>query len=73
VIGTQLYADYLMGDPEYDYFDNETFEPKIYYYDENEAEYHDEETLARQGVKLISFEYPMPIENAFDLLIFYMG
>ena len=60
-----LYADYLMGDPEYDYFDDETFEPKIYYYDANETEYHDEETLAAQGAKLINFEYPMPIENAF--------
>ena len=62
---THFYADYLMGDPEYDYFDDEPFEPRIYYYDENEAEYHDEETLAAQGVKLISFEYPTPIENAF--------
>ena len=62
---TRFYADYLMGDPEYDYFDDETFEPKIYYYDENEIEYYDEETLAAQGVKLISFEYPTPIENSF--------
>lgn len=60
---THFYADYLMGDPEYDYFDDEAFEPKIYYYDANEIEYHDEETLAAQGVKLISFEYPTPIEN----------
>lgn len=62
---THFYADYLMGDPEYDYFDDKTFEPKIYYYDENEVEYHDEETLAAHGVKLISFEYPTPIENSF--------
>lgn len=60
-----LYADYLMGDPGYDYFDDETFEPKIYYYDANEIEYHDEETLAAQGVKLIDFKYPTPIENSF--------
>ena len=60
---TYLYADYLMGDPEYDFFDDKAFEPIIYYYDENEVEYHDEETLAAQGVKLISFEYPTPIEN----------
>ena len=62
---TQFYADYLMGDSEYDYFDDEAFEPRIYYYDANETEYHDEETLAAQGVKLISFEYPTPIENSF--------
>ena len=62
---THFYADYLMGDTEYDYFDNEPFEPKIYYYDAQETEYQDEETLAAQGVKLISFKYPTPIENSF--------
>ena len=62
---THFYSDYLMGDTEYDYFDDEPFEPKIYYYDAQETEYHDEETLAAQGVKLISFEYPTPIKNSF--------
>ena len=62
---THFYPDYLMGDTEYDYFDDQAFEPRIYYYDANETEYHDEETLAAQGVKLISFKYPTPIENAF--------
>lgn len=62
---THFYADYLMGDTEYDYFDDEPFEPRIYYYDAQETEYYDEETLAAQGVKLISFEYPTPIENSF--------
>ena len=62
---THFYADYLMGDSEYDYFDDEPFEPRIYYYDSEENEYHDEETLSAQGVKLISFEYPTPIENSF--------
>ena len=62
---THFYADYLMGDTEYDYFDEEAFEPRIYYYDAEEIEYSDEETLAAQGVKLISFEYPTPIENSF--------
>ena len=61
---TQFYADYLMGDPEYDYFDEEPFEPRIYYYDEHETEFRDEETLAEHGVKLISFEYPEPIKNS---------
>ena len=72
---THFYADYLMGDPEYDYFDDETFEPKIYYYDANETEYHDEETLLAQGVKLISFEYPTPIENSlvFSHISYFSG
>ena len=62
---THFYTEYLMGDSEYDYFDDEPFEPRIYYYDSEETEYHDEETLAAQGVKLISFKYPTPIENSF--------
>ena len=62
---THFYPDYLMGDPDGDYFDTEPFEPRIYYYDSQETEYHDEETLAAQGVKLISFEYPTPIKNSF--------
>ena len=62
---TYFYADYLMGDTEYDYFDDEAFEPAIYYYDADEEWFYDEETLAAQGVKLISFEYPTPIKNSF--------
>ena len=61
---THFYPDYLMGDPEYDYFDDEPFEPRIYYYDAKENEHYDEETLSKLGVKLISFEYPEPIENS---------
>lgn len=62
---TQFYANYLMGEPDCEYFEDEAFEPVIYYYGENEVVYHDEETLAAQGVKLLSFEYPTPIENTF--------
>ena len=62
---THFYADYMMGDSEYDYFGDEAFEPRIYYYDSEENEYYEEETLSAQGVKLISFEYPTPIENTF--------
>ena len=65
VLNTKLYADHLMGDPMYDYFSNEVFEPQILYYDLEEIEYTDEETLSAQGVKLISWEYPAPIENSF--------
>jgi len=62
---THFYPDYLMGDAEYDYFVEESFEPRIYYYDAEEQEYSDAETLAAQGVKLINFTYPKPIENSF--------
>ena len=61
---THFYPDYLMGDTCYDYFDEEAFEPRIYYYDAEENEFYDRETLSEQGVKLISFEYPEPIENS---------
>lgn len=70
---THFHPDYLMGDPEYDdYFVDEPFAPRIYYYDLNEAEFHDEETLLKHGVKLVSFEYPEPIENSlsFSHLVF---
>ena len=61
---TYFYADYMMGDPEYIYFDDFAFEPKLYYFDAEEQEYSDAETLAAHGVKLISFTYPKPIENS---------
>ena len=72
---THFYPDYLMGDTEYDYFDDKAFEPRIYYYDSEETEYHDEETLSAQGVKLISFEYPTPIENSlvFSHISYFSG
>lgn len=74
-LSTRFYADYLMGDSEYTYFDNEAFAPQIYYYDADEVEYADEETLATQGVKLISFEYPAPIENdlVFSHISYFSG
>ena len=61
---THFYPDHMMGDPDGDHFEEEAFEPKIYYYDAQENEFHDEETLAAQGVKLIGYEYPTPIENS---------
>lgn len=72
---TRFYPDYLMGDSEYDYFDDGAFEPRIYYYDSEEREYEDEETLAEHGVKLISFEYPTPVENAlvFSHISYFSG
>ena len=62
---TYFYPDYMMGDAEYDYFEEKDFKPILYYFDADEIEYQDEETLAAQGVKLIGFEYPTPIDNSF--------
>ena len=61
---TNFYADHLMGDTPYNYFDEYAFAPRIYYYDTDELEYSDEETLAAHGVKLIDYEYPTPIKNS---------
>lgn len=60
---THLHPDYLLGDPNNNYLDAEALEPKIYYFDSNETEYRDAETLAAHGVKLVSFSYPTPLEN----------
>ena len=65
ILNTKLYADYLMGDSEYDYFNDEPFEPQILYYDAEEIEYTDEQTLAEHGVRLVGWEYPAPIVNSF--------
>ena len=62
---TNFYADYLMGDPAYEYFTYEAFEPTLLYYDAEYNEYTDEQTLAELGIKLIDWEYPEPIENSF--------
>ena len=45
---TNFYADYLMGDPQYDYFSLEEFETKLLYYDFEGMEYDDEATLQEQ-------------------------
>lgn len=63
MLNTKLYPDYLMGDPEYDYFSDDCFEPQILYYDADGAEYTDAQTLAAHGIKLIAWEYPDPMEN----------
>lgn len=62
---TNLYADYLMGDPQYDYFSGGEFEPKLLYYDFEGMEYDDEATLQEQGVTLVSWIYSLPVENNF--------
>lgn len=63
---TYFHPEYMMGDSqEYSYFDEDPFAPEIYYYDAEGQSYGDEETLAAHKVKLVSFEYPEPIENSF--------
>lgn len=61
---THFNADHMMGDPEYDYYDDSAFEPKLYWYSSEEQEQTDPEVLASYGVKLIDFTYPEPIKNS---------
>lgn len=65
IIDTNFFADYMMGEQDCGYFDDGAFEPQILYYDSEEIEYTDEQTLSEHGVKLIDWEYPEPIENTF--------
>ena len=65
LLETNFHPDYMMGDPAYDYYTYEPFAPKLFCYDADYAEYTDEQTLAEYGAKLISWEYPEPIENTF--------
>lgn len=62
---TNLQADYLMGDPYYDYFPGDTFKPVLSYHDPEGNSYEDEKTISEHGAKLISWEYPEPVENSF--------
>lgn len=65
VIITCLDAGYLMGDPQYEEDAAEDHRPYIAYYDSEGVEYSDEATLKKHGVRLVSWEYPEPIENEF--------
>ena len=61
---TNLRADYLMGDAAYTYNDDE-LEPRATFFSTENGTYDDEQTLLEQGLKIISWEYPQPIENTF--------
>ena len=64
---TRLYPDYLMGDPEYDYFDEDTFyEPLLAYSNWATGETAEGLELPEHNAKIISWEYPQPIENSFE-------
>ena len=63
---THLYPDYLMGDPEYDYFDDTAYEPLLAYSNWATGESVEGLELPEHGAKIISWEYPEPIENSFE-------
>ena len=63
---TRIYPDYLMGDPEYDYFDDTVYEPILSYFNWATGETIEGLELPEQGAKIISWELPEPIENSFE-------
>ena len=63
---THIYPDYLMGDPEYDYFDDTVYEPILSYSNWATGETAEGLELPEQGAKIISWELPEPIENSFE-------
>ena len=63
---TRIYPDYLMGDPEYDYFDDTVYEPILSYSNWATGETIEGLELPEQGAKIISWELPEPIENSFE-------
>ena len=64
---THFHPDYLMGDPEYDtYFSDMPFAPSLSYNHHETGDSEDPEVLLAHGAKIISWEYPEPIENSFS-------
>ena len=61
---TNFQPDYMLGDSEYDYYSLYPFEPRLSFYDPELGDFEDEETLMEKGVRLISWEYPEPVENS---------
>ena len=66
ILHTNFLADYLMGDAAYDYFSYEPFAPSLVYYEhlENNA-YTEPQDLMDRGIRIVSWDYPEPIENTF--------
>ena len=62
-----IYAGYVMGDPQSaDYYsEEEPYQPDGMFYDKDGIENTDPETLKEQGLEIISWDYPEPIENKF--------
>ena len=52
---TRIYPDYLMGDPEYDYFDDTAYEPILSYSNWATGETAEGLELPEQGAKIISW------------------
>ena len=68
-VGINFRPEYFMGDPEY--VDYEIGEPYLYivYHSDNPDEFHIEielDFMAEYGIRLISYDYPEPIENSFE-------
>lgn len=65
ILYTQLYPDYLMGDAHYDYYLYDPYAPMLTYNLPDGVMYNDPQTVAEFGGRILSWEYPEPIENSF--------
>ena len=65
ILYTQFYPDYLMGDAHYEYFTWEPFEPTMMYYSVDGDSSDDPQVLLDQGARILSWEYPEPLQNRF--------
>lgn len=64
VLHTNMFPDYLMGDPMYDYYtDGDVYEPSLIFYNDDGIECSPEEVS--YDAEIISWEYPAAIENSF--------
>lgn len=62
---THIYPDYLMGDPEYDYFEDTAYEPLLSYSNWATGDTAEGLELPEHNAKIISWDLPEPIENTF--------
>ena len=62
-----IFSGYVMGDPQYadNYSEEEPYQPYGMFYDKDGIENTDAQILKAQGLEIISWDYPEPIENEF--------
>ena len=62
-----IFEGYVMGDPQYsDYYsEDEPYQPYAMFFDKDGIENTDAEIIKAQGLEIVSWDYPEPIENEF--------
>lgn len=65
MLHANFYPDYMLGDSKYDYYSLYPFAPRFSFFDPELGDIEDEQALLERGIRLISWEYPEPVENSF--------